>query len=92
MWDNIKAKIAAFFKKSETIVVARLTSIGGALMAIWTQSADPLETIVGWFNSVPALQQYVQDALSPKAIPFYAIGLGLLVEWARRRNDPNLGK
>jgi hypothetical protein len=70
MW----AKIKASFKNSITILWARVVAFGGLLLAL-SQSlvADP--------NVNGAIQQ----ALQPKLIPYYIIGIGLVTEIARRR-------
>ncbi|HWE77033.1 MAG TPA: hypothetical protein VG270_00810 [Pseudolabrys sp.] len=70
MW----AKIKAWFKNSITIVWARVVALGGVLLALGQSLvADP--------NVNGAIQQ----ALQPKFIPFYIIGIGLITEVARRR-------
>jgi hypothetical protein len=70
MW----AKIKAWFKNSLTILWARVVAFGGVLLALGQSLvADP--------NVNGAIQQ----ALQPKLIPYYVIGIGLVTEIARRR-------
>ncbi|HEV2628515.1 MAG TPA: hypothetical protein VGV41_07705 [Pseudolabrys sp.] len=70
MW----AKIKASFKNSITILWARVVALGGVLLALGQSlAADP--------NVNGAIQQ----ALQPKLIPYYIIGIGLITEVARRR-------
>lgn len=74
-WDKIKA----WFKHSETILLARVQVLFGVIVGVIANLTDLL-------NSVPAIQQY----LTPKFIGFYVIGLGLLTELLRRRNEPSM--
>ena len=70
MW----AKIKTWFKNSITILWARVVALGGVLLALGQSLvADP--------NVNGAIQQ----ALQPKLIPYYIIGIGLITEIARRR-------
>jgi hypothetical protein len=70
MW----AKIKAWFKNSITILWARIVALGGVVLAMGQSLvADP--------NVNGAIQQ----ALQPKLIPYYIIGIGLITEVARRR-------
>ena len=70
MWDMIKA----LFKRSVTILWARLVALAGLLM-VTGQSlvADP------------NVNSAVQSILQPKLIPYYVIAIGLITELARRR-------
>jgi hypothetical protein len=88
MWEDIKG----WFKKSETIFWARLQMVVGAIAAVWSQLSDPLDTLIGYVNSVPALQQFIEKAVSAKALPLYLLALGVITEYLRRRRDPKLGK
>jgi len=68
-------KIKDFFLWSETIFLARLHMFAGIVMGAFL-TLDP-----GLFQAyIPT--QYV---------PLYLLGIGILTEYARRRNDPNLG-
>lgn len=67
-------KIKAFFLRSETILLARLQVFIGIAMAAFL-ALDP-----------SLFQQYVPS----KWVPLYLLGIGILTEYARRRNDPYL--
>jgi hypothetical protein len=69
-------KIKAFFSYSETILLARLQVLGGIV-----------------FGAFMALDPSLFQAYVPaNYVPLYLLGMGVLTEIARRRNDPNLGK
>jgi hypothetical protein len=70
MWEKFKAS----FKRSATILWARIVALSGILMAA---AID----LVGDPNITYALQ----SALQPKFIPYYVIAIGLITELARRR-------
>ena len=70
MWPSVKT----WFKNSVTILWARIIALAGLLLAA-AQSvfADP------------DVNNVVQQALQPRFIPYYVIGIGLITELARRR-------
>lgn len=69
-------KIKAFFLKSETILIARLQVFVGIAFGAF-MTLDP-----SLFESyVPA-----------KFVPIYLLAMGVLTEYARRRNAPELTK
>lgn len=75
MLDSIKA----WFKRSETIFLARVQVALGLIGAVVTGAlADP--------NVNSALQ----SVLKPDYVPYYLIGLGLLTEYLRRRRATDL--
>lgn len=69
-------KIKAFFAYSETILLARLHVFVGVVLGVFLKM-DP-----GLFQS------YVP----PQWVPIYLLVFGVVLEYARRRNDPSLGK
>jgi len=71
-WDNV----LGFFKRSETIFLARVNALVGFLTSI--------VTLVD-----PAL---LEQVLTPRTFAFYMIGNGVLTEIARRLRAPNLGE
>jgi hypothetical protein len=70
------SKIKAFFAYSETIFWARLHVFVGIVLGV----ALSLDTSL------------FQNAIPAKYWPLFLIGWGVLTEYARRRNDPSLGK
>lgn len=72
MWERIKA----FFKRSETIFLARLNALLGAVATI-TSLIDP---------------SLLQQVVTPHAFAIYMLLNGVLTEYARRRRAPDLGK
>lgn len=76
-WDKVKA----FFKRSETILWARFQALVGAVTGLLVYVKDD-----------PIVNQAIQTIMQPKLLPWYLIGIGLITELLRRRNDPNLGK
>ena len=69
-------KIKDFFLRSETILLARLQTFAGIALAAFL-ALDP-----------SLFQQYVPS----KWVPVYLLGIGIATEYARRRNDPYIGK
>jgi len=70
MWDKIKV----WFKRSVTILWARVVALGGILLGtMQALSADP------------SINDAIHAALQPKFIPYYVIAIGLVTELARRR-------
>jgi len=70
MWNKIKAR----FKRSLTILWARLMTLGGAIMA----------TLLS-LTSDPNVSAALHTILQPRFIPYYVIVIGLVTELARRR-------
>jgi hypothetical protein len=70
------SKVKSFFLNSETIFVARLQVFVGVVVATFL-SLDP-----------SLFQTYVPT----KWLPVYMLAVGVLTEYARRRNDPTIGK
>jgi hypothetical protein len=69
-------KIKAWFQYSETILLARLQVFAGIV-----------------FGAFMALDPSLFQAYVPaQYVPLYLLGVGVLTEYARRRNDPALGK
>ena len=79
MLKNIWNKIKKFFKDSETIFLARVQTLVGAL-----------GTIALWVYNDPTVSEAIKGALQPKYVVFYIVGLGLLTEYARRRRATDL--
>jgi len=75
--------ISAFFKNSESIFIARMKLLlGGVFTALQTSGVDVSSLVTEspkWQNAIKVLFAWL-------------IFDGTLTEWARRRNDPNLGK
>ncbi|TGV15840.1 hypothetical protein EN816_00895 [Mesorhizobium sp. M8A.F.Ca.ET.173.01.1.1] len=69
-------KLKAFFLWSETIFLARLHAFLGVVLGVFL-TFDP-----------SLFQAYVP----PKWVPIYLLSFGVILEYARRRNDPALGK
>lgn len=78
MWDKIKA----WFKRSETIFLARAQVAIGAVTALMAQFSDIL-------NSMPEFKAFL---IANKGWLIGLSVLGIVTELLRRRNDPNLGK
>ncbi len=90
MWNNIKAffasvgaflqalvpKLKSAFLYSETIFLARLQAFVGVVLGVFL-SLDP---------------SLFQGYVPPKWVPIYLLAVGVLGEYARRRNDPTLGQ
>jgi lysozyme family protein len=70
MWENVKS----WFKHSLTILWARIVAAAGVLLAL-------ADGVLADANVNAAIQQ----AMQPKYIPYYVIGIGVLTELARRR-------
>ena len=69
-------KISDFFLRSETILVARLQTFAGIALGAFL-ALDP-----------SLFEAYVPS----KWVPVYLLAIGIVTEYARRRNDPNIGK
>jgi hypothetical protein len=69
-------KIKEFFAYSETILLARVQVFIGIATGAFL-AMDP---------------SLFQSIIPTKWFPLYMLGVGVLTEYARRRNDPNLGK
>jgi len=69
-------KVKAFFSYSETILLARLQVFAGIAFGAF-MALDPT-----------LFQAYVPS----KWVPLYLLGMGIVTEYARRRNAPDLGK
>jgi hypothetical protein len=69
-------KVKAFFSWSETIFVARAQAFLGVVLGVFL-TLDPA-----------LFQGYVP----PSWLPIYMLVIGVVTEFARRRNDPALGK
>lgn len=69
-------KLKAFFLNSETILLARLQAFVGVVIGVFL-SLDP---------------SLFQGYVPPKWVPIYLLVIGVATEYARRRNDPHLGK
>ncbi len=72
MWEKLKA----FFKRSETILWARLNALIGFL-AVAATYVDP---------------SLIQPILTPQNFAIYIFINGVATEYLRRRRAPNLGK
>lgn len=70
------AKIKAFFSYSETILLARLQVFVGIAFGVF-MTLDPA-----------LFQSYVPT----RYVPLYLLAIGVLTEYARRRNATDLGK
>jgi hypothetical protein len=69
-------KIKAWFQYSETILLARLQVFAGIA-----------------FGAFMALDPSLFEAYVPsKWVPLYLLAIGIITEYARRRNAPDLGK
>jgi lysozyme family protein len=70
MW----AAMTSSFKNSLTILWARIVALAGVLLALCQSLlADP------------AVDAAIRQAMQPQYIPYYAIAIGLVTEFARRR-------
>lgn len=69
-------KIKSFFLHSETILLARLQTLAGIVIGVFL-SLDP---------------SLFQGYVPPNWVPIYLLAVGVATEYARRRNDPHLGK
>ena len=70
MWEKIKV----FFKRSLTILWARLITLAGAAFAIGLNlTADP------------NVNGAIQGLFKPEYLPYWLIGIGVITEIARRR-------
>ena len=73
-------KFLAAFSHSHTVFVARLGTIGAAMVA-FTQTLLPL------LDPGTQVGAAVQQLLDPKYVPFYFLGFSLLVEYMRKRQS-----
>ncbi|TIL38604.1 MAG: hypothetical protein E5Y82_13490 [Mesorhizobium sp.] len=71
----MKAKVVAWFHDSETILMARLTMLVGALLQVVTM-IDPM---------------LLSPVLPPHWFPVFLIAHGVLLEYLRRRRATDLG-
>lgn len=81
-WQKIKGtleSVKGWFKHSETIALARLQVLLGAVLALAASLAQD-----------PNVSSAVQSILDPKYVPFYIIGIGVLTEVLRRRGATDL--
>lgn len=78
VWDNIKA----WFKRSETILIARLEILVGFMLAA-VQGMDWSALMSLDFTNSVSSKEFL-------SIGGLVIAKGLISEWARRRNDPKL--
>lgn len=69
-------KIKSTFLYSETIFMARLQTFAGVVIAVFL-TFDP---------------SLFQGYVPPKWVPIYLLAFGVALEYARKRNDPNLGQ
>lgn len=76
MFKTLWTKIKKYFKDSETIFLARLQVVVGAI-----------STYFVWFSTSPEMTEAFKNLLQPKYIPFYVLGLGFLTEYLRRRRS-----
>ncbi|TIN10374.1 hypothetical protein [Mesorhizobium sp.] len=75
MFADLKAKVVAWFHDSETIFMARLTMLVGALLQVVTM-IDP---------------NMLAPVLPPHWFPVFLIVHGVLIEYLRRRRATDLG-
>ncbi|RWP19272.1 MAG: hypothetical protein EOR00_09195 [Mesorhizobium sp.] len=75
MFADFKAKVVAWFHDSETILIARLTMLVGALLQVVTM-IDPM---------------LLSPVLPPHWFPVFLIAHGVLLEYLRRRRATDLG-
>lgn len=76
MFAEFKVKVVAWLHDSETILLARLTMLAGALMQVVTM-IDP-----AMFAPI----------LPPHWFPVFLIAHGVLIEYLRRRRATDLGE
>lgn len=69
-------KLKSWFHDSETIFLARLSAFFGAVLQV-LDTMDP---------------QSFSTLIGAKWFPVFLIGFGVLLEYARKRRDPDLGK
>lgn len=69
-------KLKALFLRSETILIARLQVFAGTLLAV-VLAMDPT---------------VFQASIPSKYWPLFLVVFGIALEYARKRNDPDLGK
>jgi len=77
-WDGVKV----FFKRSETVFLARLETITGVVIAG-----------VGAMDWSPLLSLNIQSGIDSTVVMWLggiSAAKGIVTEWARRRNDPVL--
>jgi hypothetical protein len=69
-------KLKNLFLRSETILIARLQIFAGTVLGV-VLAMDP--TIF-------------QASIPSKYWPIFLVAFGVALQWARKRNDPSLGK
>ena len=74
-------RLSAAFHGSATIVVARLTAMGAALLEVASNGAD--------FVGAPGVRDAVQGLIPPAYWPMVLLGLAVTTELARRRTLPS---
>lgn len=67
-------KLKAFFKRSVTILWARLVALAGIVMGF-----------VPMLLSDSSLNDAIRAVLDPKYVPFYILAIGVVTELCRRR-------
>lgn len=74
---GFEQRAAAAFHGSATIVVARLTAIGAALLEVAANGAD--------LFGAPGIRDALQGLISPNVWPMVLLGVAVAAELARRR-------
>jgi len=75
--EGFRARIAAAFHGSATIVVARLTALVAAGLEVLSNGAD--------LFGAPGIRDAVQGVIPSSYWPFVLLGVALTTEMARRR-------
>jgi hypothetical protein len=75
---GVRARLVAAFHGSSTILVARLTALGGAALELAANGADLFDA--------PGIRDAVQGVIPPGWWPFVLLAVGLTTELARRRS------
>jgi hypothetical protein len=76
MFANLWTKIKAWFHDSETIFLARLSTLFGVVLQV-LDATDP---------------QMFATLIGAKWFPVFLFVFGVVLEYARKRRDPGLGK
>ena len=71
---TLLARIKAFFLHSVTILWARFVALVGVVVGF-----------LQGFTPNPTIDNAIHEILQPKLIPWYALGIGVITELARRR-------
>jgi hypothetical protein len=69
----------AAVKKSGTMLIAWLQAAVGIIVAAIIDLASDTN-----------ISSAIQSALQPKYVPYYIIGIGILLRFVRKRNSPDL--